>query len=339
VSSRRTPTYCCSSRASSVRRLGVLLAAAGTLLVAVASSAEAKSYKGAEVYSRKAFLFGRVEVRMRMIRGSGLLSTFFTYKTGSELAGAFWEETDIEVFGKDNARTWQSNIIVGNPKTNSEAVHTAPASLADDYHTYTLEWTPNSVIWLLDGTQVRKAEGGPASSLTSSQNLRFNAWSSESTDWVGDLDESALPAYQFVNWIKYYRYENGQFVLDWTDDFDTFDTNRWARGSWTFDGNRVDFAAANAVVQDGVLILAISKDRATGFSGTVPNDPAGAAGDGSMPEAPRDAAAGGNPTNSVASGCGFLGAGSGSRCCSGMPAALLGLACVLGRRRRRAFPA
>ena len=61
-------------------------------------------------------------------------------------------------------------------------------------------------------------------------------------------------------------------MLDWTDDFDSFDTNRWAAGNWTFDHNLVDFDPANAVVQDGTLILALTKEGATGFTGTVPAD-------------------------------------------------------------------
>ena len=152
----------------------------------------------------------------------------------------------------------------------SEQVYTATSSLADGYHTYTLEWTPDYVSWSFDGAMVRKTEGGQASSLINAATLRFNAWASDSTGWAGALDEAALPAYQFVNWIKYYRYDNGQFVLDWTDDFDSFDSSRWATGNWTFDGNLVDFDPANAVVQDGTLILAITKEGATGFSGTVP---------------------------------------------------------------------
>ena len=154
----------------------------------------------------------------------------------------------------------------------SEQVYTATSSLADGYHTYTLEWTPEYVSWSFDGTMVRKTEGGQASSLINPETLRFNAWASDSSGWAGALDEAALPAYQFVNWIKDYRYDNGQFVLDWTDEFDSFDTTRWAKGNWTFDGNLVDFDPANAVVQDGTLILAITKEGATGFSGTVPVD-------------------------------------------------------------------
>jgi endo-1,3-1,4-beta-glycanase ExoK len=246
------------------------------LLMARTGTAEAKVYKGAEVYSLESALHGRMEMRMRMIRGSGLLSTFFTYKNGSELTGATWEELDIEVLGKNDATTWQSNIITGNPRMTSEQTHSSTTSLADGYHTYTLEWTPEYVSWSLDGVVVRKTEGGQVSSLTNPASFRFNAWSHEATAWVGALDEAALPAYQFVNWVKYYRYENGQFVLDWTDDFDTLDRGRWSLGNWTFAGNLVDFDPANAVVQDGTLILAITKEGATGFSGTVPVDDGGA---------------------------------------------------------------
>ena len=57
---------------------------------------------------------------MRMVRGSGLVSTFFTYKNGSETAGTAWEETDIEALGKNDAKTWQSNLITGNPRMTSE---------------------------------------------------------------------------------------------------------------------------------------------------------------------------------------------------------------------------
>jgi len=242
------------------------------VLLAHAARAEAKAYKGAEVYSVQSVLYGRMEVRMRMVRGSGLISTFFTYKNGSEIAGTAWEEIDIEALGKNDAQSWQSNLNTGNPKMTSEQVYTATGSLADGYHTYTLEWAPTYVSWSFDGVMVRKTEGGQASSLINAETLRFNAWASDAVGWAGAFDEAALPAYQFVNWIKYYRYDNGQFVLDWTDDFDSFDTNRWAAGNWTFDHNLVDFDPANAVVQDGTLILALTKEGATGFTGTVPAD-------------------------------------------------------------------
>jgi endo-1,3-1,4-beta-glycanase ExoK len=283
-----------------------------TALLVQAGTADAKVYKGAEVFSRQGFLYGRMEMRMRMIRGSGLVSTFFTYKDGSEVAGTAWEESDIEILGKNDAMTWQSNLITGNPRVTSEQVYTAPSSLADDYHTYTLEWTPDYVSWSFDGAVVRKTEGGQASELINAATLRFNAWASDASGWAGAFDEAALPAYQFVNWIKYYRYEDGQFVLDWTDDFDTFDTTRWGTGNWTFGGNLVDFHPDNAVVKDGTLILAITKEDATGFTGKVPSD---------------------GPKSGSDSGCAI--GGSGLTGAGGLLAMLfaLGLAAARGRRR------
>jgi beta-glucanase (GH16 family) len=294
------------------------------VLLAQTGTAEAKALKGAEVYSLQSTLHGRIEVRMRMIRGSGLLSTFFTYKNGSELAGATWEELDIEALGKNDAKTWQSNLITGNPRMTSEEYYTVPTSLADGYHTFTLEWTPEYASWSFDGTMVRKTEGGQASSLINPASFRFNAWASSSTGWAGALDEAALPAYQFVNWIKYYRYDAGQFVLDWTDDFDSFDSTRWAKASWTFDGNLVDFDPANVAVQDGTLILAITKEGMTGFTGTVPVDDGSSGSDGGVvvtkPGSDSGCAVAGSPPGGAGGACAVL-------------VALLGLA-ALGRSRR-----
>ena len=241
------------------------------VLLARARTAEAKAYKGAEVYSLQSVLYGRMEMRMRMIRGSGLLSTFFTYKNGSELS-----RHDL---GRDGHRS------PGQERREDLAVEPHHREPADDVRAGVFGADARSPTAITrtrsNGRRTtsrgrstarwcRKTEGGQASSLINAETLRFNAWASSSTGWAGALDEAALPAYQFVNWIKYYRYDNGQFVLDWTDDFDSFDSTRWATGNWTFDGNLVDFDPANAVVQDGTLILAITKEGATGFSGTVP---------------------------------------------------------------------
>lgn len=247
-------------------------------------SAQAKPYKGGELYSQQQYKYGRMEMRMRMARGSGILSTFFTYKNGSETGGEFWEEVDIEVFGKDDATTWQTNIITGTgTRTTSEADHHHPTSLADAYHTYALVWTPEYVAWELDGTEVRRTTSGQVSELTSPQSLRFNIWAANIPSWVGDFDDSALPQYQYVNWIAFYRYENGEFVHEWTDDFDTLDQGRWGRANWTFGENLTDFDPNNVQVKDGTLILAITREGQTGVSGTVPVDSGISGGTGGAP--------------------------------------------------------
>ncbi|WP_062058450.1 glycoside hydrolase family 16 protein [Cellvibrio sp. OA-2007] len=256
------------------RILGMLLAISMGLLSHLAI---AKPYKGAEIYSSDSYLYGRFEMRMRVAKASGVLSTFFTYKNGSEVGNTFWEEIDIEVFGKNNATQWQSNIILGSsrPTIHTEQVHTANTSLADAYHTYVLEWTPDYVAWYLDGVEVRRITGtSTVTSLTNPQSLRFNLWSHESVAWVGAWDDAVLPVYQFINYIEYkpYNATTKTFESGWRDDFNSFDSARWGKANWTFDMNRVDFAPENVVVKNGILVLALTKENATGFSGTPPTD-------------------------------------------------------------------
>lgn len=235
--------------------------------------AQNKPYRGAEVYGKSPVKYGRIEVRMMAARGSGILSTMFTWKDGSQQSSVFWEEIDVEIFGKNNATEWQSNIITGyDPTRHSEEVHTSNTSLADDFHTYSVEWTQAYVAWSIDGVEVRKTWGQQAPSLQSPAGIRFNLWASNSAAWAGEWDDSVLPQYQFVNWIKYYRYEDNQFILDWTDNFDLFNTAIWGKANWTFDSNRADFDPNNALVKDGMLILCLTREDETGFSGTVPVD-------------------------------------------------------------------
>lgn len=249
-------------------------------IAAVATMAQNKAYSGAELYTLKEVEYGKFEARMKMAAASGTVSSMFLYQNGSEIAdGRPWVEVDIEVLGK-NPGSFQSNIITGKAgaQKTSEKHHAVNPATDQAFHTYGLEWTPNYVRWTVDGNEVRKTEGGQVSDLKGTQGLRFNLWSSESAAWVGQFDESKLPLFQFINWVKVYKYTPGQgeggsdFTLDWTDNFDTFDASRWGKGDWTFDGNRVDLTDKNIYSKDGMLILALTRKGQESFNGQVPKD-------------------------------------------------------------------
>ena len=235
----------------------------------------AKSYKGGEVSTLTPEQYGRFTMRMQMAKASGTLWTFFTYKEGSEISGTFWEEIDIEVLGKNNATGWQTNIIIGDPRETTEGNHNAGVSLADAYHTYTLEWTDTYVAWFLDGSEVRRITDDKfIDALQNRQDLRFNLWAASIPEWVGSFDSSALPIHQFINWFQYESYDpdTSTFSFEWRDDFDSFDSARWKSANHTFDVNLVDFVSENVLVRDGTMILALTHEGQTGFSGTVPSD-------------------------------------------------------------------
>lgn len=249
------------------------------LLLAV-STAWAKDFTGGELYTLQEVQYGKFEARMMMAAASGTVSSMFLYQNGSEIPdGRPWVEVDIEILGK-NPNSFQSNIITGKAgaQKTSEKHHAVSPAADLAFHTYAIEWTPNYVRWTLDGVEVRKTEGGQVSNLTGTQGLRFNLWSSESASWVGQFDESKLPLFQFINWVKVYKYTPGMgpdgsdFTLDWTDNFDTFDNMRWGKGDWTFDGNRVDLTENNIYCRDGMMILALTRKGQESFTGTVPID-------------------------------------------------------------------
>jgi beta-glucanase (GH16 family) len=264
---------------SAVLKLGVVLGVALALAGWPRDHAGAKPLKGAEVLSREAVTYGKWEVRMLAARGSGILSTFFLYKWNSHQPGERWEEVDIEVFGQEGAHRWQSTIITGvGALTYSKAVHASPVSMADAYHTFTLEWAPDRVVWSVNGREIRRAEGEQVRLLRSPQTFRFNLWVSSNEAWVGPFDPAVLPRHQFVDWIRYWAYTPGRgpggtdFTLQWQDDFGTFDDRRWTKAAATFDENLADFVPANVTVRDGKLVLSLTREGAEGFTGKAPPD-------------------------------------------------------------------
>jgi endo-1,3-1,4-beta-glycanase ExoK len=251
------------------------------LVLCISLTTVAKDYNGAELYSTNTVKYGRFDVRMRVVSGNGIVSSFFLYYNNSYLGSPEpWQEIDIEVVGKITTG-FQSNVITGTAasKTTSEKVHNA-ANLSQSYHTYTVEWTPDYIVWLFDGTEIRRTTGAQVTACQPKEmSYRFNLWISDVASWAGQFNASVLPVYQFINWVRFSKYTPGSgtngadFTPEWQDDFDSFNTSRWAKGDWTFEGNLVDFSPNNIVVKDGYCIICLTKTGATGFSGTIPADP------------------------------------------------------------------
>ncbi|MDO6760006.1 family 16 glycosylhydrolase [Tamlana sp. 2_MG-2023] len=237
------------------------------LLLFCTSSFAQKPYNGAEVYSKESVLYGKFEMRMKMIKGSGMLSTFYTIKHYPGGNDPYWGELDIEVLGKNNAQIMSTNIFANDNDGNlvySEEQIPLNYSLADDFHVFTLEWTPDYIAWFIDGVEQRRKTGAFVTHMDRAQGYRFNAWISSTPAWVGAIDESAMPAYQYVDWIEYSSYDpsNQSFTKQWRDEFDSFDYSRWTKAQWTFNGNEVDFVRENAYVEAGNLVLAITNPDA-----------------------------------------------------------------------------
>lgn len=253
---------------------GALFAA--TLFQAAGASAT----QGAEVYSVGGFGYGRYETRVQFAPGNGVLSTFFLWKPGSEMADIFWLEVDVEKLGPD-CMGYSSNAIYGLPQRNHEEHIDWDSDLCGGYHTHGVDWTPDAIVWTIDGVEVRRLEGEAATAFAENSpdgvNMRFNLWQGDAS-FGGILDESILPVHQYHTWAQFSEHTPGNgpdgsdFTLSWRDEFDDLGSE-WALGTWLSPKNLSTHNPQNATVVDGVLVLSLTADDAVGFTGSPPIDP------------------------------------------------------------------
>jgi beta-glucanase (GH16 family) len=255
-------------------------------LALVSSSAAAKPWKGAEMVSQQSFRYGAFEARLVAAAGGGIITPFFLYKNGSELAGAEWQEMDFEIFGRNGTTSFQTQLMTpGNPRSEHVAMHDFPFSLAADYHTYRMEWTSARLSFFFDGTLIREeTDTSQYGKLllperAEPMTLRVSIWAGDSS-WSGSFDAGAVPAHVFVSYVRYEQYTpsagpNGSdFSFAWQDNFSTFDGGRWYLANWTFDAAINDYVPANATCRDGYLTESLTDEQNLGYSGPIPPDPA-----------------------------------------------------------------
>lgn len=245
------------------------------------TSVYAKNYKGAEISLKKQYLYGKFETRVYFSKVSGTVQAFWFWNGGINPKVAR-NEVDIEVFGKDNCTTFGTNVI-WEPCSSCTSSKMEPnnylqnSSMADGWHILTIEWKPNSIKWFIDGRLIRETKGGTASNIKSACSVVYNLWASAATDWVGNCDTNALPAYIYADYLKIYLYNGstGTFNAspDFIDNFNTVNTSIWQISHRTFDNNRVDFIPQNVGSVNGKLVLSLTTATNIGLPSTTPNDP------------------------------------------------------------------
>ncbi|GMQ46818.1 family 16 glycosylhydrolase [Vibrio sp. 10N] len=221
-----------------------------------------KPLYGAEVFSHDKVLFGKFVIRMKMVSKPGVISSFFTYDNESWVGGLPWREIDIESVGKQSDLL-QTNLITGeaNNRIHSEQLHTITD--IDQFHEYTLIWTPEEIRWQVDGVTIHQELATQSLQVQqmrdTPQSYRMNLWVADSIDWAGRFNSGDLPLEQTIDWIEYHSYENGEFRLMWRDDFNYFDSNRWGKANWSFAENLATFRPENAVIVDDTLVLRLTR--------------------------------------------------------------------------------
>jgi MYXO-CTERM domain-containing protein len=236
----------------------------------------AHATKSAELYTSAPYTYGRFEARMRVTAGDGVVSAFFLWKDGSEQEGMFWNELDFEKIGANC--TIQTNALYGNPEANHTTKPTVNGDLCAGFHVYGYEWTADYVAWFLDGTEVRRETGETAAAFaqnaSAGMQVHFNIWPGDAS-FGGNFNPSILPVHQYVDWVQYSSYANGNFTLAWREDFGaTTAPTGWLTGDWGSPKNLSTHDPLNVNFMSGCAILSMTADDATGPAGAMP-DPSG----------------------------------------------------------------
>jgi endo-1,3-1,4-beta-glycanase ExoK len=297
------------------------------VLFSTLASASAFAVQSAELYRTDAFFYGRFEARVQFAPGEGVVSSFFLWKDGSSSTTS-WNELDFEKVKA--ACQLQTNIWSGTG-TQSPQIPSITADLCGGYHTYTFEWTPDYIAWFIDGTQLRRETGSVVAEYTQNaaqgMAIHFNVWVGNSS-FGGVLDPSILPVNEYIDWVQYSSYANGTFQQQWREDFDVSTIPAgWAVGNWASPYNLSTHNPANVNFVDGVAVLSMTADDATGYAGTPPTDL-----DGGAVASVSDAGTAQSSTSG--GGCGCDSAHGGRFGLPELGAVMLAIAGATSRRRR-----
>jgi hypothetical protein len=283
--------------------------AASSFLALTLVSAPARAVASAELYTSTSYGYGRFEARVRFAAGDGVVSSFFLWKDGSEQQGTFWNELDYEKVGADCHLA--TNAYYGNPAATHSQTPGTKGDLCGVFHTYAYEWTPDAIVWLLDGAEVRRETGDTAAAYannaTAGMQVHLNLWPGDAS-FGGNFNASSLPVFEYVDWVQFSSYANGAFTLAWREDFDAATVpSGWLTGNWASPKNLSTHDARNVGFINGYAVLSLTADDATGSTGADPGPPSGGAGAGAGGQS-----AGGSAGAGAAAGAATGGSNSGS---------------------------
>jgi beta-glucanase (GH16 family) len=166
--------------------------------------------------------YGRIEARIKIPRGQGIWPAF--WMLGANFDSVGWPncgEIDImENIGNTSDQGTDHGTIhgpqTGHPDYNDYAgvggTYTLPggAALADNYHIYAVEWTPNQIKWFLDtnlfftATPASLPSGGTWV-FTNSQFIILNV--AVGGNWPGYPDGTTVfPQQMLVDYVRVYNH-------------------------------------------------------------------------------------------------------------------------------------
>lgn len=107
-----------------------------------------KNSVGTVMFSTFYIFYGKISVKMKTSHRAGVVSDFI-------LMSNVKDEIDYEFVGTQLETAQTNYYYEGILDWHNEKNGAVDSSTYDNFHTYTVDWTPESVSWIIDGTTVR----------------------------------------------------------------------------------------------------------------------------------------------------------------------------------------
>ncbi|MBY8977348.1 family 16 glycosylhydrolase [Rhodobacteraceae bacterium NNCM2] len=163
-----------------------------TLTIAPSTPSQEKPFIGSEVQRAGPYHYGRYEVVMRAAKGSGLVSSFFTY-TGPYF-GDPHDEIDFEFLGRDTTKVWLNRFVAGE-KLPGQWLDLG-FDAAEKPHLYAFDWSAEGITWYADGHELLDIDASETAIPTTPQKLFMNIWAGNESQapWTGETAKDASGA-------------------------------------------------------------------------------------------------------------------------------------------------
>lgn len=186
--------------AISYRFGNIAYGADGMRLTSRRSRSEFADYTSGEFQRSGFYGFGRYEVVMKVSNAPGMVSSFFIY-TGSDM-GDPHDEIDFEILGRSPRRVY---LTYYSHDDNSPFDIDLGFDASAAPHLYAFEWSPDAIVWYVDGKEVRRVVAGEGPSIpTTTGRVMGSIWAAnrKTAEWAGTPSiESTSATYRCMSHV------------------------------------------------------------------------------------------------------------------------------------------